>query len=421
MSSSSSSPDLLVLNVDEELLRALECKEWGRPLALGTVVHDLIMRKEMMPLQEFLSFKETIYSKNWTSLPWNILRWGFKQLGLTGGQHCESNLSMGKLVIIPNLEEACEKIGQRVARQTSRTDKVYSKRLFNKEFAGILGSKHLMSQADIDALLKFMARDMHTLAYDGQTIKFKEPLETRPTIITHEDTTIALLRTLKVDVENQINVLAHRVETLSQTARHAVERKNRMSAIVALRSKKLAESNLSKQATTLAQLEEIYSKINQAADQVGLIRIMEGSARVLKFLNAQVGGIERVEDVVDELGKQISRVGEVHDVIAEAGQSGSATDEDQLDVELEAMERDEREKKEAAEHIDEKNGEQEQNLETRQKLADLEEVERMATRNRKENNNKPTELSRLANVRVTATVDSLKEMQLEEKQTRIAA
>ncbi len=40
---SASSKDLLILNTSEELLRALESKEWGRPLALGTVIVCLML------------------------------------------------------------------------------------------------------------------------------------------------------------------------------------------------------------------------------------------------------------------------------------------------------------------------------------------------------------------------------------------
>jgi charged multivesicular body protein 7 len=412
------SPDLLVLNVDEELLRALETKEWGRPLALGSVVHDSVMKEEMMPLRDFLVANESIYRRPWVTLPWNIVSWGFRQLGLAGGQHGGRNSSMGKLVIISNVEEACNEIVRRVSGQTSRTDKIYSKRLFNQEFANILGSKHPMSQADIDILLKYMARDKCVITYNGQTIKFKGHVETKPSVITSEDAIIASLRTLKIDLGAQVDALMQRVETLSQTARDAVARKNRISALAALRSKKLAESYLSRQIATLAQLEDVYSKISQAADQVELVRIMEGSAGVLKALNAEMGGIERVEDVVGRLKEQMTQINEVGDVIAEVGQGRAVIDEDRVDDELEAMEREDQGKREAAERLEKEEREQKEIAETKRKLAGLEAAERQATHNRK---NKPTETCWVPDTAVEETTAALKRVSLEEKRTQATA
>jgi charged multivesicular body protein 7 len=402
------SPDHLVLSVDEELLRALECKEWGRPLALGAVVHDSVMKKEMVPLREFMAAKESIHRGHWATVPWNIISWGFGQLGLTRGQHGDRILSVEKLVIVSNLEEACKEIVQRISQQTSRTEKVYSKRLFSQEFANVLGSKHPMSQADIDVLLKFMARDMCVISYDDQTIKFKGSFETRPSVITSEDMAIASLRTLKIDIRDQVDALTQRIQILSESARDAVARKSRQSAIAALRSKKVAELNLSRQIATLAQLEEIYSKISQAADQVELVRIMEGSTGVLKALNMEMGGIERVEDVVDQLKEQMIQVNEAHNAIAEVEQIGG---EVLVDDELEAIEREEWEK-EAVERF-KRGNEQEGIIEVERKLAGLEAVERKAADNCKESSTKLIETSRLSDKLVGEATDAFEQISLE--------
>ena len=65
-----------------------------------------------------------------------------------------------------------------------------------------------------------------------------------------------------------------------------------MSALAALRSKKLNETALAQRTETLSQLEEVYSKVEQAADQVAIVRVMEASAGVLRNLHAEVGGVE---------------------------------------------------------------------------------------------------------------------------------
>jgi len=113
---------------------------------------------------------------------------------------------------------------------------------------------------------------------------------------------------------------------------------------------------------TLAQLEEVYSKIEQAADQVEIVRVMEASAGVLRGLHAQVGGMEKVEDIVDELREEMSKVDEIGSVI---NATVPGIDDAVIDEELEAMEIRERQAKE----------EQEAEL-TRQKLAELDRAER---------------------------------------------
>jgi charged multivesicular body protein 7 len=41
---------LFVLHADEQLLRALETKQYGRPLALGAVVREAVGERDLLPL-----------------------------------------------------------------------------------------------------------------------------------------------------------------------------------------------------------------------------------------------------------------------------------------------------------------------------------------------------------------------------------
>jgi charged multivesicular body protein 7 len=375
--------DLLILNIDENLLCALETKEWGRPLALGAVIREAVSKKEMVPAQEFLSAQTSIYHKSWALKPWELLSWGLRQLGLAGGQDGEDKLPIGRLAILANIESAANELNQRVTGLTRRTDRIYSKKLFQEAFANTLGGKNQMTTADMDVLLKFMARDKGMLAYDGQTIKLRGPTDAETLSITSEDSTIASLKTLIDDLQAQVDGLSVRVEKLASTGRDAIARKNRISALAALRAKKLIETNLSRQSATLLQLEEVYAKIGQAADQVELVRILEGSTGVLKSLNAEMGGAERVEDVVHELNEQMAQVEEFGKALTEVGQG--TDNQDEVDAELEAMEREEREKKRAeAELLEKEERECVQIAETKRKLERLEVAERQAAKGRME-------------------------------------
>ncbi len=169
-------------------------------------------------------------------------------------------------------------------------------------------------------------------------MKFKGPEDTSSTLST-QDKTIASLKILIADMNSQIALLARRISKLSGIARAAVEDKNKISALAALRSKKLNETVLAQRTEALIQLEEIYSKIEQAADQVAILRVMEAGAGVLRSLNAEAGGIEKVEDIVEILRDEMSKVDEVSSAIDAGGHENRVSNEDGIDEELESLER----------------------------------------------------------------------------------
>lgn len=148
--------------------------------------------------------------------------------------------------------------------------------------------------------------------------------------------------------------------------------KNLPAARNALRAKKLADAKLQQRAATLAQLEDVYGRIEQAADQVELVRVMEASARTLRSLNAQTGGVERVQDVMEGLREEMADVEEVGRVVGEVGAEG--VDEGEVEDELEGMERAERERVEEDERKKREVEEEREAEETRRRLAVLGEV-----------------------------------------------
>lgn len=144
---------------------------------------------------------------------------------------------------------------------------------------------------------------------------------------------------LIADLSTQVAMLTTRISTLSESAQKAINNKNRTSALAALRSKKLSETTLTGRSETLAQLEEVYGKIEQAADQVAIIRVMEASTGVLRNLHAQVGGIDRVEDIIEGLRDEMGKVDEIGGAIEAGPQGDSVIDESAVDEELESLER----------------------------------------------------------------------------------
>ena len=337
----SGSPNVLVLNCDEQLLRALESKQYGRPLALGAVLQEALAAKDLMPVAEFRAAKDNIYHQPWSV--WGVAAWTMRQLGVADMLRSDK-LPNGQFVVLANVEETAKAFGDKNTAE-SRLERTFSKTQFRKTFTHQLVEGRQLSEVDMDILLTFLSRDKGAILYDGNTIKIKAPGE-QQTSIGEEDTSIAQLRELIQYLTHQTAILNARVDELSATAKEAVAKKNRVAALAALKSKKLTETTLAQRFTTLSQLEEVAAKIEQAADNVAVVRVMQSSTAALKTLNAAVGGAEGVEEVVDHLREQMGQADEVNSIMAES--SGVVIDEAELDDELAALEGEEKGKEEEA-------------------------------------------------------------------------
>lgn len=337
----------------EELLRELQTQEFGWPLALGAVLEDAVKRKELIPLREFLDRKDSVYAKSWIPSPLDVVKWGLRQLGMLGdGSSAQDRLVRGEFVVVGNAETAAKAVLEEASRSAvSNTSRVFSKDLFSTTFAKTL-CMDTISRNDLDVLLRHLQRDRSAIAYNATSgiIKFKASNEPDPSPINPEDESIASLRTLISSLEPQIDALTTRISSLDLTARTAVSQKQLTTAKTALRQKKLADTRLQQRTSTLAQLEDVYAKIEQAADQVEIVRVMEASGQALKSLNKQTGGVERVQDVMEGLREEMMSVEEIGEAIGEVGVEG--VDEGEVEDELEALERVEREKQEAIEKVE---------------------------------------------------------------------
>ncbi|KAI7165552.1 hypothetical protein KC352_g26169 [Hortaea werneckii] len=271
-----------------------------------------------------------------------------------------------------NLETAAKAALDHVSKTaSSHTARIFSQDLLASTLCNALNVSSL-SQRDTSVLLMHLARDQAAIAYDPATgtVKFHAPGEMKPASIEQEDITIASLRTLISGLEPQIQQLIQRVSELDAKAREAVAKKQNAAAKVALRQKKMAETKLQSRTATLTQVEEVYAKIEQAADQVEIVRVMEASSTTLRSLNQKTGGVEKVQDVMENLRESMQDTEEISGAISEVG--AGQIDESEVDDELEALEKAEREKVEEAERKEREAREEKEAEETKKKLAELE-------------------------------------------------
>lgn len=351
LSSAAATSDFLILPVDEGLLRGLESKQFGRPLAMGTAINQAISDRDLVPLDDFLGATESIYSRPWASLPKSILTWALQRVWADDGTRGEDRLPQGKFVVVKNAEMAAKALVEQASNTTSLFDRVFTKEHFYKTFTETLIKGKVLSERDLEVLLRYASRDRGLIAYDGKTVKLQAQGE--PHTISEEDAAISSLKELIGDLKSQTTLMVKRVEELTVQAKEHVARKNRVSALALLKSKKMAEASLEKRYATLNQLEQVADKIQQASDQVQLVNVMESSTGILRSLNKQVGGVERVDQAVDSLREQMGEVDEVGNVLATAGSEAIAIDEVEIDDELAELEASEKSKAEEVKKAEE--------------------------------------------------------------------
>ncbi|ETN44844.1 uncharacterized protein HMPREF1541_09719 [Cyphellophora europaea CBS 101466] len=344
----------IILSTSDSLLSVLSSPTYGRPVGLGAVLDDAVRDGKMIDMSDFASADKSIYARTWLPSPWVILKWSLRTAGVLGpGSYNKSgNLKAGNLVLVPVLEDITKKLLAWQQRQgQSPTDRIYTREAFGSVISELLSTaQHStpLNAKDLEVLLLYLSRDNPILTYDDKTVKLKPLTSTRPEPITPEDSAVANLKSLISSLTLQTTALEASVNENQQRAASAVTAKNKTTALAALRSKKSAERALAQRTATLQQLEDVYTQIQQAADQVEVVATLKTSASALKTLNKKVGSVDSVDAVLDELREEMQKTGEVQQIISEPlGDAGAADVADaEVDDELEAMEREERQKEE---------------------------------------------------------------------------
>lgn len=150
---------------------------------------------------------------------------------------------------------------------------------------------------------------------------------------------VANLKSMVSSLSRQTEILSSKISTSDARAREAVKAGYKITALGALKSKKIAEGSLESRLKSLGQLEEVLVKIEQAANNVELVKQLENSSKVLVALNKKVGGVERVDDAADKLREQMDETEEVARILAE--DVTTQVDESQVNDEFEIMLREE--------------------------------------------------------------------------------
>ena len=122
-----------------------------------------------------------------------------------------------------------------------------------------------------------------------------------------------------------------------EIAKECLANGEKQKALLALRRKKYQESLLAKTDSQLEQLEKVISNVDFALVQKDIIFGLQQGTQVLQQIHKEMGGLEAVEKLMGETEDARAYQKEVSEALA--GQM-SNEDEDEVEDELEAMEKD---------------------------------------------------------------------------------
>ncbi|KAK4101461.1 hypothetical protein N658DRAFT_449271 [Parathielavia hyrcaniae] len=153
--------------------------------------------------------------------------------------------------------------------------------------------------------------------------------------ITAQDKAIYDLKTQRDRLHQYQRRITHLTDKETNIARQMLARGDKARALLALRRKKYQESLLAKTDAQLEQLEKLTSSVEFALIQKDVFFGLQQGTKVLREIQAEMGGIENVEKLMGETADAIAYQREVSDIIA--GRI-SVQDEEEVEDELAALE-----------------------------------------------------------------------------------
>jgi charged multivesicular body protein 6 len=119
-------------------------------------------------------------------------------------------------------------------------------------------------------------------------------------------------------------------------ARECLARGQKTKALLALRRKKYQESLLAKTDLQLEQLQQLTSDIEFASVQKDVLFGLQQGTKVLNQIHAEIGGIDNVEKLLGESAEARAYEREISEML---GGKMSNAEEDEVEDELEALEK----------------------------------------------------------------------------------
>ncbi|CAN6612562.1 hypothetical protein TRVA0_005S01222 [Trichomonascus vanleenenianus] len=341
--------DCSCLSSGEGLLDDLSTPGNGRPMAIDVVLDEMVAEKTVVPLSQFRCQSHSIFAWNWGLRP--TMSWALRTSGVwdtSWKSGASGRLRPEKYVVVKALDEiamaALDKLKKQTFDLSSYTHSIYSREMFGHALGTVkVGSKDVvLSPTDVECIITYLSRDkLHCIAADKTVVKVSL-MGARPEAITEQDRAVASLRSTADQVSRRVDALSGQIRQCTSRAKNALVDNNRRLARYALQSRHIAQDTQSKTLDMLSNLEHVMSQIDAGTSHLEIVAALKSGVTIIGNLNEAVGGVDRVADLMDKIRDQSEEVDEIGKEISQLSEEG--IDADEIDDELAAMLKQEKEK-----------------------------------------------------------------------------
>jgi len=151
-----------------------------------------------------------------------------------------------------------------------------------------------------------------------------------------QQTVVKLREAIKTQEKREEHV-GKKIDTMVVEAKSKMARGDKKGALFAMKRKKLYEAEVDKIQNVKFTLETQVMNLESAAQNAATYQAMASGANTMKKIRTDVG-IDKVDDMMDEIREEMELASEVNTAIAQPVDPLMAADEDDLLAELNALE-----------------------------------------------------------------------------------
>lgn len=318
-----------LINLGNDFLRELYDPEYGKPLALDIVINGMVAKRSIIPKTWYLAYKNSIYANA------GVISWLMSKV-IDREWHSatkDGGLVDEEYILVEKLDEMAGKVWANL-QADSYSQSLYTKEMVYEFLASIIPDRNM-----VDLVLLYLSRDKPRLKISGDTIKCTMSSGD----VTKDDKRVAHLNETVQNLNIKILRLSDKIQKSLDQAKAALAKGNKQLAKYYLKAKSVTEKTQSDCMAKLENLEFVLTKIDGASEDIRVVQAIEDGSVILKSIQKAIGGVDRVESLVEEFKDQALTADEISQQIAET--SGvTDIDTDDVEEELRAMEQQEQDK-----------------------------------------------------------------------------
>lgn len=332
------------------LSQSLSIPQYGKPRALALVLSELVKRHALIPYSHFrgesrsyyevletpsVKYSDYISPRKW--LDWSlsaVFHRDFHASSSKGGELTPENYIDWNLLVC---------VGTEVETRLRKKLHSYSSRLYGtEEFSSLLKSLDVvpsLSEIDIQILRTFLSRDrgfLYVISHpEGDTYIKVYPNSKEEKFFTEEDIAIIMLKKSIINYENRRAQLDLKLTEINDKIKSLLGKESQKPrALKLLQTRKLFTKSYEKCSESLLQLEEVLLKINDASDNVAMMKVLKQSSSALKIINSKID-LGRLDTIISDLDENTLLTNEISESL---GGLGSISD-DEIEKEFEDLQR----------------------------------------------------------------------------------